>query len=390
MKRRYQDPLGPQASSVHSGVVWLYRLLGCLAGWLVAEPLAAETPGPAPASLPSQFTFVAHPHAWRVARHPALPVLYLGCNGAPGQKNLVTFGLDAGGNVLTNTMRECEDYFTDDGGNPTNSYSVLTPIVLPSEKVLLLGAYPANPALYQTNTNAQHVAAVALDERGEPTGLLKALRTTHTEQTIVRMQYDPAGRRLCLSHHSYWGWVSVNQDGLPSREFRLVPTPYNFWDFTFVPSWQRFLGLHQNAYLCNLRLTADGSAADYAQALLGSPGPFGAFQVSPELRKVYILSGPGLARLSVYPLAPHGGFTSVPRQFPLGATNLLRLDAKARRLYSLTDGGVIRIQPLDAEGWPSGSPEVFSVVCGAIRDAIVDEVTGKLMVASTAAPQRPE
>jgi len=355
----------------------LVTLFAVLAVGAAAQIATNTTP-------PSHVRFVPHTYANRLAKHPTLPVLYLGLGCAPDSKNLVTFGLDAGGNVLTNTMQTFNDFFTDDGKNPTNQHYVLRPVVLPEQRLLYLAAAPASPHLYHYNSNAHHIAVVRLDERGQPANLLKAFRTTHTEASIVVMQYEPTARRLYLSFHTYWGWCATDEAGMPSREFYLVPTvPYNLWEYTFVPTWKRFIGVHQDAYLCSLRLTADGTRPEHTQALLGSPGPFGRFDVSAELGKVYIVSGPGHATLSIYSLNQQGGFTGVPRRLPLGETHFLRLDTKSRRLYSFHQNGIIRILPLDAGGYPSGSSEVFQVSCGAIRDVFLNEESGKLYVACT-------
>jgi len=333
--------------------------------------------------LPANVVFVPHPSANRLAKHPTLPVLYLGLANTPDSRNLVTFSLDAGGNVLTNSLRAFEDYFTDDGKNPTNLYSVLRPIVLAEEKILLLAATPASYPIYDANSNAQHVAAVALDDQGQPAKLIKAFRTTHTEAALATMVYEPSNRRLYLSYSSYWGWVSVGKNGVPSREFHMLPLPWNLWEFAAVPEWQRFCGVARGTDLCNFRLTPEGARVEFFQMSVSGAGNYASLQISPSLRKIYVMNGPDYKAITVHPLDKQGRFVSVPRRFPIGESMWLRIDSKARRLYSITQTGTIRIHPLDGVGYPMGSVEVFQASCGTVRDAIVDEPSEKLYVACT-------
>src|SRR5690242_16528294 len=74
---------------------------------------AAETSAP-----PANVEYVPVPQACTLGKHPALPVLYVGCYGFPGQRNLITFQLGHDGSIATNTMKVCDDYFSVDGKKP--------------------------------------------------------------------------------------------------------------------------------------------------------------------------------------------------------------------------------------------------------------------------------
>lgn len=344
---------------------------------------SAPTSGP-----PAHIQFVPHPNVHRLAKHPTLPVLYLGLTLAPESKNLATFRLDAEGNMLTNSMQTFPNYFTDDGNNPTNLYSILRPMVLPDRKVLLLVSSPYNYSQYATNTNAQHIAAVGLDDEGQPAKLITAFRTTHMEHSITHAVLDMAARRLFLSYYpSYWGWLSIGDDGVPSREFHMLTMPYSFWDFVFVSRWQRFIGVISSAYLCNVRLTTDASALSFIQMCVGETSSYGGLDVSASLGKAYVLNGPDYKTVAIYALDSEGRLVGVPRSFPAGPSLILRVDPKARRLYSFSHDGVIRIHPLDPAGHPSGQPQVFQASCGTIRDVVLDETSGRLYVACTEPPK---
>lgn len=366
-----------------------FRFWHSLAVLLCAVGTSTEGADPAPSSsLPPQAVHVPYPYAWRITRHPALPVLYLGCNGAPGQKNLITFQLDARGNVLTNTLREFTDFFTDDGNNPTNVYSVLDPIVLPEEKVLLLASTPANAPLYSLNSNAHHVAAVALDADGQPAKKLASFRTTHMEGSISVTRYLAGEKRLYISYGSYWGWCPVGADGVPSPEFRMLPAPYNFWQFEFVPRWNRFYGVSAGNTLMMFRVATDGQNLEFMQTIINRSVSFGSFAISPSLQKIYLANGPDYTTINVYSLDKEGRLLGLPRRFPTGYVYMMRVDSTAKRLYTFTAAGTIRSHGLDANGFPTGEPTVWPIDCGSVRDIFVDEPSGRLYIACTAAPKQ--
>ena len=132
---------------------------------------------------------VTNSYACTLTKHPTLPVLYLTANSAPESKNLITVRLNADGSLAADGQKAWPDYFTI---NPTNSsfrYSIPRPVVVADEKILYLGAWPADSALFDV-TNNNSVAAVSLDEQGQPVKLLKAFRTTHTELGVLAMAWD--------------------------------------------------------------------------------------------------------------------------------------------------------------------------------------------------------
>jgi len=64
----------------------------------------------------------------------------------------------------------------------------------------------------------------------------------------------------------------------------------------------------------------------------------------------------------------------------------LRFDFRTGVLYEFTSGRELKIYKLDSEGYPAGSPTISQLVCGEVRDAIVDETTGKVYVACSQPP----
>lgn len=340
--------------------------------------------------IPSHAVFVPHPNAWRITKHPTLPVLYLACHSAPEMKNLVTFRLDDAGNVLTNTQREFPDYFTDDGSNSTNFHLVYNPVVLPTEKVLLLPAAPLYPAQYQVNSNAHHIAALALDDEGQPARKLASMRTTHTEATITVTRYVPENRRWYIGYGSYWGWCAVGSDGVPSPEFRMTSGPWNFWEFQYVPMWRRFYGVSAGTTLQVFRQAEDGQALEFIQSINNHTGLYGAFALSPSLRKIYLANGPDYTTINAYSLDKEGRLLGLPRRFTTGAVSMMRVDSVTKRLYTFTAPGTVRAHALDADGFPTGETKVWPIHCGEVRDVFVDETRGRLYIACTAAPRRAE
>ena len=334
---------------------------------------------------PAQVCVVTNAYAFSIAKHPILPVLYLTGYGAPDSKNLTTVRLSADGSLANDSQQSWPDYFTT---NPTNGnflYYVPRPIVRAEEKILYLAACPFYVAPYYAETNNHEIAIVGLDDQGLPSKLLKGFRTTYTEQGIASLGWQPVARRLFVSYNTYFGWCQMDKAGLPiSNEFHLLYAPNNFWYYVYNNEWQRFYGFHGNSSLGIAKLTADGSGSEFLQYAISGYGSLGNIELSRGLRKLYMLEGPENKQVRVYRLTGEGRLTGVPRLFPLGdATRLIRFDFKAGLLYAVTENGVMKIYRLDAEGYPTGSPQISQLPCIGVRDAIVDESTGRIYVAAT-------
>lgn len=349
--------------------------------------LGAQTSAP-----PANVEFIVLGQANTLAKHPTLPVLYVGCYGYPEQKNLITFRLGDNGAVLTNTMKVCEDYFSVDGKNPEFMYRILPrPVVLPKENVLVLACTPNIPASFFAQTNNNECAVVALDEQGQPTKLLKAFRTSYTTIGIQLMgaRADPTTRRLYLAYYVYFGWCELGADGLPvTREFVPMPVPINQWYWAYVPAWQRFFTMPPGPSLTILKPATDLRTPEFVQSIPTMPGSplAGSLEVSESLRKIYILGSDPGRELGVYSLSKEGRLIGLPKTFSVGPAYILRADSQAKKLYAIANEWM-KIFPLDVQGYPTGQPSVHSLACGVIRDALVDENTGKLYVACTEPPK---
>lgn len=355
-------------------------IAGCAGVLAVASADGDETN-----SSPPKIVLVSHPQALRLAKHPTLPVLYLACAYAPKSKNLVTYRLNADGSVIANSQRAHNDFLTDEPKNPAPEYRMMRPIVLPEEKVLLLAAWPYDGVRYNATTNTQHLAAVALDDEGQPLQVLRAFRTTYTKSTIFSMHYDPSTRRLFLTHdNGQFGWCEVGKDGVPSSQFHATSASEHFYYYVLWPAWQRFYVAGKELRVC--KLMADGQKVEFAQSAACGHGSFGNIEISPALQRLYILDGPDNQTVTTYQLTKEGRLTGVPRKFLVGRTDMLRFDFKALQMYGVTTEGLFRVFKLGKDGLPTGTPEVSQFSCGAIRDVIVDESSGKVYMACT----RPE
>jgi hypothetical protein len=336
---------------------------------------------------PANVVFVAHPSGYYLTKHPTLPMLYLGGYYAAESKNLITFQLASDGTVNTNSLRTF-NYFSE---NPTNDqwrYMVQRPIVLTEEKILYLAAVPSGPQFF-AHTNHQEIAAVALDDEGQPGQVLKAIRTSHGEKEIRGWEFDPTTHRLYMSYHSYFGWIPVGKDGLPASDhFRLMHYVQTCWQWVFVPQWQRFFARQTDGGLVVFRLSADGSNTEWCQLFTGPYRGSYSLGVNPTLRRLYFLDTTG-KRLVVKRLTADGRVTGLPRFLPVGEVWGARYHFPAKRLYTWHDKSVLKSYPLDEHGDPVDKPDIFALNCGTIRDLMVDETTGKLYVACTEWPAAP-
>jgi len=98
-----------------------------------------------------------------------------------------------------------------------------------------------------------------------------------------------------------------------------------------------------------------------------------------------VLSSTPQHELAVYPLTERGTLAGLPRYFRLGGPTFVRYDFKARKLYALANEWM-RVWSLDADGYPAGQSTLHALRCGVVRDALLDENTGKLYVACTEPP----
>lgn len=332
---------------------------------------------------PAQVLLVTNAYAFALTKHPTLPLLYLTGYGAPGSTNLITVRLNADGSLMADSQRAWPDYLTTNATNDNFRYYMPRPVVLAEEKVLYLASCQFSPGPYYAETNNHEVAVVGLDDQGQPTKRLQGFRTGYTEMGISALGWDPAARRLFLSYNTYFGWCQMDKAGLPvSNQFHLLYYPNNFWYYVYAPEWQRFFGFHGNSALGIARLTADGSGCEFIQYATSGYGSLGNIEVSRKFLKLYMLEGQENNKVRVYQLTHDGRLTGVPRFFPLAmATRAIRFDFKAGLLYALTEEGVLKIFRLDSDGYPAGSPQISQLPCRGVRDAVVDEATGKLYVA---------
>jgi hypothetical protein len=72
----------------------------------------------------------------------------------------------------------------------------------------------------------------------------------------------------------------------------------------------------------------------------------------------------------------------VPRRFDISPASHLVCDFPRRKLYSF-GGKQARVFDLDAEGFPCATPRNFALDVGDIRDALLDEGSGRLYIACT-------
>lgn len=341
---------------------------------------------------PAQVVFVPDPGATLLSKHPTLPLLYVVCNGVAESKNLETFRLNADGSIIADSKKVCDNYFTQDGKNPDLVYSLVRPSVLPDKNILYLAAQPGYPAKYFAVTNNNEFAAVALDDQGQPSKLLRAFRLDNTarEPLMIDMRCEPTTRRLYIAYYVYFGWCALGNDGLPvSDKFNPISCPINQWYWAYIPEWKRFFTMPPGPSLNIFKLNADSAGMEFGQTIPTSPGTplAGNLAVSEKNQRVYVLGALENKELSVYQLTKEGRLMSLPRECALGETLMMRFDFKNNLLYAFTKDGMLKTWALDSNGFPSGAPKLHSLSCGGVRDALVDEVTGKLYIACSQPPK---
>jgi len=334
---------------------------------------------------PANVVFVPNPYGYFLEKHPRLPVLYLGCYGAAESKNFATYPIGPDGGVNTNEVRAF-NYFNEQPTNDLFRYQVARPIVFPEERILYLAAVPSYAQFFQ-HTNHQEIAAIALDDAGQPGKILKAIRTSHGEKEIRGWQFDAVTRRLYMSYHSYFGWIPIAKDGLPeSDRFTLLGAIQTCWQWTYVPAWRRFYARQTNGAFQLFKLAPDGQTTEYSQVVAYFHRGGWNMDASERFRKVYILDTAENGHLVIYQLTPEGRFTSVPKFVPFGDAAGIRFDFKAGRLYAWNNKALLRIYALDEQGELKGAPQLHALNCGAIRDLLIDEAGGTIYVACTEAP----
>jgi hypothetical protein len=336
-------------------------------------------------SLPPQVVCIPLPSAYQVAKHPTLPVLYVGCY-TPGQTNrLVTFRLAGDGSIIASSKRECEDYFSFDGKTPSFDHRILRPAVNAEKKLIYLPAYPEYPAgtTAYTNANNFEFAAVALDDEGQPAKRLKLFRTEVTAtQGLINIVFDPHFARLWIAYYSSFCWLNLDADGLPTSN--KVGYLQQFWYWQYVPEWRRFYFTRPDSTLTIFKFAADGINTDYMQNALEWAGSSwtGNIDVSTRLRKAYVSTSVKDREVAVYSLDKEGRLIGVPRSFALGTHVYLRCDFKAMMLYGFATDG-LRTLKLGDNGFPVGKSQFYPFDWGSLYDVILDEATGKLYVACT-------
>src|SRR5262245_1642498 len=72
------------------------------------------------------IAFVIHHRGITLTKHPTKPVLYMSCAAARESQNLVSFQLDANGNVLTNTAKGF-NFFDSNPANQPYQHAIVRP-----------------------------------------------------------------------------------------------------------------------------------------------------------------------------------------------------------------------------------------------------------------------
>lgn len=359
-------------------VRWMFRVT-LAASCLFARGLWAAD---AVTSLPPHVVCIPLPTAYKVAKHPSLPVLYVGCY-TPGQTNrLVTFRLAADGAIVAGSQRECEDYFLTEGMAKPFDHRILRPAINAVKKLLYLPAYPEVPPYTPyADTNNCEFAVVALDDEGQPSKRLRLFRTDITgTQGLIRIGFDPHFARLWLAYYSSFCWLDLGPDGLPITD--KVGWLQQFWQWQYVPDWQRFYLTRPDSTLTIFKFASDGVTGDFVQNVLAEPGSTwtGDVAVNVGLRKAYVCTSIEKKELAVYTLDKEGRFTGVPRSFELGPTSFLCCDFKTMTLHAVGTEG-LRSFKLGADGFPTGKPRFHPYDWGFLNDVWLDEATGTLYIA---------
>src|ERR1043166_2985204 len=205
----------------------------CSAVALLVTPSGAQSP--ASDGVP-QVVFVPVPQAYSLAKHPSLPVLYVGCSFAPEAKNLVTFRIDAEGRLIADSRRDWPDWFTSDPKNGDFVYTLWRPTVWAEKSVLYLGASVGYRDKFFAVSNHNEFAAISLDAEGQPARPLRLFRTDLTNKdTLMGLHFDPATRRLYVNYYYGFGWCDLDEQGLPRPSpFQVVSGVGHFWDWVWV------------------------------------------------------------------------------------------------------------------------------------------------------------
>jgi hypothetical protein len=369
------------------------RSVSCWQATLLLAAILGETSAAATPPTP-QIVFVPSPHAYALTKHPTLPALYVGCSAAPESKNLITFRLDGEGKLIADSRRDWPDWFTTDGKNPDFLYTILRPAVCPEKGVLYLIASPGYRDKFYAVTNHNEIAAIGLDADGQPTRLLRALRTPLTgRDSPMGLVCDPATRRLYLNCYSQFGWCTLDDQGLPMPDrFQSIAAMANFWDWVLVSGWHRCFGMPGGSSVSVCQLEADGRNVGVCQGVafpsdgyIAGHVPRHNIEVSARFRKLYVLRFRSSPELIVCSLTTEGRLTGLPRYFELGEARAIRLNFKAGLLHAFAHDWM-KTFALDGDGHPTVTPSQRTLSCGQIRDVIVDEATGKVYVACSQPP----
>jgi len=348
--------------------VHLVSLLAALVAF--RSELGAQTIVTSPP--PAELVFIPNPRGFTLSKHPTLPVLYVGCYIAAESRNLATYPLNPDGTVNTNGMRAL-DYFSGNSTDSRDRYQIMRPIVLPKEKILYLACTPGYPQFFD-NTNHQQIAAVALDDQGQPGKILKAFRTTHDEKEVCGWQFDATTRRIYISYHAYFGWIGLDKNGLPvSDQFTYIPNLVNFWHWVYVPEWQRFFARQTGTSIAIFALNGGANATIFLQNIQVPYSSYGNLQVCPNHHRLYSLDIAPNAQLALYKLTEDGRYTGIPRYFPMGDAIGMRINFKTNHLYAWNATAVMQIYALDEQGVPRGPPQISALRCGTILDMLFDE-----------------
>jgi hypothetical protein len=365
-----------------------------LGGWIAfaSTSLFSQTATTNP--LPPEIEIIPLANAYGVTKHPLLPVLYVTRYHAPQSKNLATFRLNADGTVLNDSLRVCDDYLSAGGKDPYSLHTLLRPCVLPNQNALILVAHPENLKLYLANTNHNELAVVELDDQGQPGKLRRSFRTNRSGWVhLIGAQVEPATRRLFLVHFAVYdalGWLELGEDGVPlSNTLKFLPGKDNHWYWTFYPDARRFFAIGEEPILSVVKFSEDGATEQQRQYVAmpaGTPRN-GCFETNAQFRKIYLLGSAPNRELTVCQFTRDGRLTGVPRYFALTGAVLLRFNFHTSTLYTFQADG-LSVYKLDSEGYPAGPPKRYAFNWGGLRDALVDETTGKVYVACAQPPTK--
>jgi len=348
--------------------------------------LAATAPTP-------PIVFVPSPQAYALAKHPTLPVLYVGCSAVPESKNLITFRLDAEGKLLADSRRDWPDWFTTDGKNRDFAYQLWQPAIWAEKGMLYLTAAPSYADKFYGVTNHPEFVAISLDAEGQPAKRVAGWRSGEPRGTPMGIRCDPATRRLYVNYYYVFGWCALDEKGLPTaNRFQLIPGIGNFWDWTLASEWHRCFGMPGGMNASMYHLAADGNTALTCQNIaaenqgyIAGHVPRDNIEVSTRFRKLYMLRFYPQQQLVVCSLTSEGRFTGLPRFFEVGPARAIRFNFKAGLLYAISKEWV-KTFTVDEHGYPTSTPTTTTLSCGDIHDIVVDETTGKLYVACTLPP----